>query len=82
MSNSQRAMAQRQQREPRKPAFVLRAPDPNNRGRWNTVGYAWERKNGEAGYTIKLNVIPIGSWDGALIALPPLTSDDLPDEES
>ena len=45
------------------PAFVVRAPDPNNRGRWITLGYAWSRKNGEEGYSVKLSSIPVGSWD-------------------
>lgn len=59
----------------RHPAFVVRAPDPTNKGHWITLGYAWTRKNGEEGYTIKLNSVPVGQWDGALILLPPLTND-------
>jgi hypothetical protein len=59
----------------RHPAFVVRAPDATNRGRWRTLGYAWTRKNGEEGYTIKLNSVPVGSWDGALILLPPFGDD-------
>lgn len=55
----------------RHPAFVVRAPDPSARGRWITLGYAWARKNGEDGYTVKLNSVPVGGWDGALILLPP-----------
>ena len=62
----------------RRPAFVVRAPDPNNRGRWISVGYAWERRNGEEGYSIKLNSIPVGQWDGALVLLPPLQDEELP----
>ena len=42
------------------PAFVVRAPDPNNRGRWITLGYAWHRKNGEEGFSVKLNAVPVG----------------------
>jgi hypothetical protein len=69
------AMATRrvQPQEKRDVAFVVRAPDPNNKGRWITVGAAWERKNGEPGYNIKLNSVPVGAWDGALIMLPPIT---------
>ena len=59
----------------RHPAFVVRAPDPSNRGRWIKLGYAWTRKNGEEGYTIKLNSVPVGQWDGALILLPPFEDD-------
>lgn len=62
--------------EARQPAFVVRAPDPTNKGRWITLGYAWHRKNGEDGYTIKLNSVPVGQWDGALILLPPLSDAD------
>jgi hypothetical protein len=50
-------------------------PDPSNRGRWITLGYAWARKNGDDGYTIKLNSVPVGQWDGALILLPPFEDD-------
>ena len=59
-------------------AFVVRAPDPNHRGRWITLGYAWERRNGEAGFNVKLNSVPVGAWDGALILLPPLTDEEVP----
>jgi hypothetical protein len=60
----------------RHPAFVVRAPDPNNRGRWITLGYAWSRKNGEDGFSVKLNSIPVGNWDGALILLPPFADEE------
>lgn len=62
-----------QPQEKREVAFVVRAPDPNNKGRWITVGAAWERKNGEPGYNIRLNSVPVGAWDGALIMLLPIT---------
>lgn len=52
--------------------YVVRAPDPNNRGRWNTVGVAFERKNGQPGLTIKLNTLPVGNWDGSLVCLEPI----------
>ena len=65
--------------ERRRPMFVVRAPDPNNRGRWVTLGYAWPRKNGEPGFSVKLNSIPVGNWDGALVLLPPLDNEDIPD---
>ncbi len=80
-SISERAQSQSRQREPRKPSFVVRAPDPNNRGRWITLGYAWERKNGEPGFSVKLNSVPVGNWDGALVMLPPLPTDESPPDE-
>ena len=49
----QREMALRKRpQDVRHPAFVVRAPDPNNRGRWITLGYAWARKNGEEGFSV------------------------------
>lgn len=76
MADAQREMNLRKRpQEARHPAFVVRAPDPSNRGRWITLGYAWARKNGDDGYTIKLNSVPVGQWDGALILLPPFEDD-------
>lgn len=70
----------RSKSERRKPVYVVRAPDPNARGRWVTLGYAWQRKNGEEGYSVKLNSIPVGNWDGALVLLPPLSNEEVPDQ--
>jgi hypothetical protein len=76
MPNAQHEMTiKKRPQDVRHPAFVVRAPDPSNRGRWITLGYAWSRKNGEEGYTIKLNSVPVGQWDGALILLPPFEDD-------
>ena len=76
MADAQREMNLRKRpQEARHPAFVVRAPDPSNLGRWITLGYAWARKNGDDGYTIKLNSVPVGQWDGALILLPPFEDD-------
>jgi hypothetical protein len=61
-----------QPQEKREVRYVVRAPDSNNRGRWVTVGVAFERKNGEDGFSVKLNTLPVGSWDGTLILLPPI----------
>ena len=81
MTTAQREMTLRKRtQDVRHPAFVVRAPDPNNRGRWITLGYAWARKNGEEGYSVKLNSIPVGNWDGALIMLPPF-EDEVPEGE-
>ena len=70
----------RQRPERRQPAYVVRAPDPNSRGRWVTLGYAWQRKNGEDGFSVKLNSIPVGNWDGVLVLLPPLSNEEVPDQ--
>ena len=62
-----------------KPTFIVRAPDPNNRGRWLTLGAAWKKEldDGQIGYSVKLNTVPVGSgWDGALMLLPPLPKSD------
>jgi len=72
-----------QPQEKREVKFVVRAPDSNNRGRWVTVGVAFERKNGEEGFSVKLNSLPLGNWDGALILLPPFVpeGEGEPEEE-
>lgn len=57
------------------PVFVVRAPDSTKRGRWVTLGYAWPLKSGE-GFSVKLNTIPVGPWDGALVLLPPIRDGD------
>ena len=76
MSLTQKEMNLRKRpQDVRHPAFVVRAPDPNSRGRWITLGYAWSRKNGEEGFSVKLNSIPVGNWDGALILLPPFADE-------
>ena len=66
--------------EERQPKFVVRAPDSTKRGRWVTVGYAWDLRNGD-GFSVKLNTVPVGAWDGALVLLPPFQEDGEFDEE-
>jgi hypothetical protein len=73
-------LTSRQRSDRRKPTYVVRAPDSNARGRWVTLGYAWPRKNGEDGFSVKLNSIPVGNWDGALVLLPPLSNEDMPEQ--
>lgn len=63
----------------RQPKYVVRAPDSTKRGRWVTVGYAWELKDGE-GFSVKLNTVPVGAWDGALVLLPPFERDETVEE--
>jgi hypothetical protein len=69
--------------EERQPQYVVRAPDSNKRGRWVTVGYAWPLGNGKDGYSVKLNTVPVGAWDGALVLLPPFDpSEDDPGDSA
>lgn len=57
--------------------FSVRAPDPVNRGKWISVGFAWKRDDG--GMNVKLNSVPVaGGWDGGLVVLPPLKQEDDP----
>src|SRR4051812_37262882 len=77
MSISERAAVRRPaEREKREIAFYVRAktgPGPRD---WSPVGVAFERKNGEPGYTIKLNTLPISGWNGALVLVPPFADED------
>ena len=66
--------------EERQPTFVVRAPDPQRRGRWLTLGAAWARPDGN-GYNVKLNTLPVGTGrDGALVLLPPFVGDEMPEQ--
>lgn len=65
--------------EDRQPTYVVRAPDSTKRGRWVTVGYAWPLRSGD-GWSVKLNTIPVGVWDGALVLLPPFQAEEEPNE--
>lgn len=61
-----------------KPDFVVRAPHPNLRGRWVTLGAAWQKTldDGQVAYSVKLNTVPVGNqWDGTPMLLPPLNGD-------
>ena len=75
--NADRATPMTRRRlEPRQPDFVVRAKTGPGVKEWSTVGSAWRRDNG-AGFTIKLNAIPIGEhWKGVLKLLPPYVEDD------
>ena len=53
------------------PVFVARAKVHGDR--WETIGAAWEATvNGKPGYSVKLNTIPAGTWDGSFLLMPPL----------
>jgi hypothetical protein len=64
-----------------KPALIARAKlssrsdDANEPARWITLGVAFEANiKGELGYSVKLNVIPVG-WNGDLLLMPPQDDD-------
>lgn len=72
-----------QQSEARPVAFYVRAKTgPGNRD-WAGVGVAFERRNGEPGYSIKLNTWPIdtAAFKGALVLVPPFEDEDTPIDE-
>jgi hypothetical protein len=50
-----------------RPVFIARAKIGD---RWQTIGTAWLRNEGEPGYGIKLDTLPIGSWDGRFLLVP------------
>jgi hypothetical protein len=55
----------------RMPDFVARAKV--NGDRWENIGAAWSADiNGKPGYSVKLNTLPAGSWDGSFLLMPPL----------
>lgn len=75
MSITERALAVRRPRfEPSKPDYIVRTQDPNNDRNWLTLGAAWkgETRDGQEVITVRLNTVPIGSWDGKLKLLVPL----------
>lgn len=78
MSATETAMrSSRQPRERRKPVFVARAKVGTG---WQTLGAAWERRNGEPGYSVKLNTVPVGQWEGQFVLIPPLGDENLPEQ--
>ena len=74
----EKAAPRRHMREMRQPVFVARARQADSNA-WLTIGVAWERKNGEPGYSVKLNALPF-NFDGTFVLLPPLTDGDLPSD--
>ena len=76
--NGERPVARRQQKEKRMPVLVARARQADGKA-WLTIGAAWERKDGERGYSVKLNALPF-NFDGTFVLLPPLSEEDLPPE--
>lgn len=66
--------------EKREIAFYVRAKTGPGSQDWSQVGVAFARKNGEPGFTIKLNTLPISKdWNGGLVLVPPL-EEEIADE--
>ena len=72
MLNSERTVATRRTREVRKPVYIARAKVGNG---WQTIGACWQLRNGD-GFSVKLNSIPVGAWEGQFVLLPPLEDGD------
>ena len=53
-----------------KPDFNLRAKVGEI---WQSIGVGWHAKDGAI--SIRLNLLPIGEWDGSILALPPREED-------
>jgi hypothetical protein len=76
-----RPLRRGQQPEKREVAFYVRAktgPGPRD---WSGVGVAFARKNGEPGFSVKLNTLPIAGWNGVMVMVPPFVEDDEPIDE-
>lgn len=62
--------------EKREVAFYVRAKTGPGARDWSPVGVAFARKNGEPGFTVKLNTLPIGEWNGAMVLVPPFAEQE------
>lgn len=67
--------------EKREIAFYVRAKTGPGTRDWSNIGVAFARKNDAPGFTIKLNCLPIGDWNGALVLVPPFVQEDEAIEE-
>lgn len=72
---STQAVRRPQPQERREIAFYVRAKTGPGTRDWSPVGVAFARKNGEPGYTVKLNTLPISGWNGAMVLVPPFADD-------
>ena len=72
MAFARKQEAKKSDPEPKNlPVLVARAKV--NGDRWETIGAAWNADvNGKPGYSVKLNTIPAGSWDGSFLLMEPL----------
>jgi hypothetical protein len=66
--------------EKRQVDYFVRAKTGPGRKDWTTIGVAFTRKNGEDGFSVKLNTLPIDkNWDGGLILVPPRDEENVQD---
>lgn len=75
MGVAQRSV-QTARRERPKPQFIARAKVGNG---WQTIGAAWPLRSGEPGFSVKLNTLPVGAWEGQFVLLPPLDNGEDPE---
>jgi hypothetical protein len=75
------AVRRPQQNEKREIAFYVRAKTGPGSRDWSPVGVAFARKNGEPGFTVKLNTLPISGWNGSMVLVPPFVDDEAPIDE-
>jgi hypothetical protein len=61
--------------EKRRPDFVARCKQAPGSDYWMTIGAAWSYRNGEPGFSVRLNAVPI-DWDGTFLLMPPLSNGD------
>jgi hypothetical protein len=62
--------------EKREVDYFVRAKTGPGRRDWTTIGVAFTRRNGEPGFSIKLNTLPIDkNWNGSLILVPPFVEE-------
>ena len=62
--------------EKREVDYFVRAKTGPGRRDWTTIGVAFTRRNGEPGFTVKLNTLPISKdWDGSLVLVPPFVDE-------
>ena len=58
--------------EKREVEFYVRAKTGPGKRDWTTIGVALKRRNGEPGFSVKLNTLPISKdWDGGMVLVPP-----------
>jgi hypothetical protein len=79
--NERAAVRRPQQAEKREIAYYVRAKTGPGARDWSPVGVAFARKNGQPGFTIKLNTLPVGPWNGSLVLVPPFVDEGEPIEE-
>lgn len=72
-----RSVRRGQQNEKREIDYFVRTKTGPGRREWSTIGVGFKRRNGDPGFTIKLNTLPISKdWDGSLVLVPPFVEED------